>query len=61
MLKDVDILGLAHSSSAMHGMLQRYLAQYCKEKSPLIELACGIENDAFETRLEVQLSLHWQK
>ena len=34
MLEAVDLLRLVHTSSAMHGMLQRYLARYYQEKSP---------------------------
>ena len=59
MLEDVDLFRLTHTSSAIHGMLQRYLERYYKGKSPLMELACGIANDPFETRLEdaVELAL----
>ena len=30
-LEDIDILSLAHTCSAMHGILQQYLACYYKE------------------------------
>ena len=35
------------------------MARYYKEKKPILELACGIESDAFESRLEdaVQFAL----
>ena len=41
------------------GILQRYLARYYKGKKPVLELACGIGSDAFESRLEdaVQFAL----
>ena len=52
MLEDVDLPRLIHTASAMHGMLQQYLARYYKSKNPLLELACGIANYAFETRLD---------
>ena len=59
MLEDVDILRLSHTCSAMRGILQRYLARYYKGKKPVLQLACGIEGDAFESRLEdvVQFAL----
>ena len=52
MLADVDILRLSHTCSAMRGILQRYLAHYYKGKKPVLQLACGIGGDAFESRLE---------
>ena len=51
-LEDVDILRLSHTCSAMRGILQRYLARYYKGKKPVLQLACGIGGDAFESRLE---------
>ena len=59
MLEDVDILRLSHTCSAMRGILQRYLARYYKGKKPVLQLACGIGGDAFESRLEdaVQFAL----
>ena len=51
MLEDVDILRLSHTCSAMRGILQRYLARYYKGKKPVLQLACGIGGDAFESRL----------
>ena len=43
----------------MRGILQRYLARYYKGKKTVLELACGIGSDAFESRLEdaVQFAL----
>ena len=32
--------------------MQRYLARYYKGKKPVLQLACGIGGDAFESRLE---------
>ena len=52
MLEDVDILRLSHTCSAMGGILQRYLAHYYKGEKTVVELACGIGSDAFESRLE---------
>ena len=59
MLEDVDILRLSHTCSAMGGILQRYLAHYYKGEKTVVELACGIGSDAFESRLEdaVQFAL----
>ena len=52
MLEDVDILRLSHTCSAMRGILRRYLACYYEGKKPVLQLACGIGGDAFESRLE---------
>ena len=52
MLEDVDILRLSHTCSAMRGILQRYLARYYKGKTWVLQLACGIGGDPFESRLE---------
>ena len=43
----------------MRGILQQYLALYYKGKKTVLELACGIGSDAFESRLEriVQFAL----
>ena len=43
----------------MQGILQRYLAHYDKGKKPVLQLACGIGGDAFESKLEdaVQFAL----
>ena len=59
MLENVAILKLSHTCSAMRGILQRYLARYYKGKKPVLQLACGIGGDAFESRLEdaVQFAL----
>ena len=32
--------------------MQQYLAPYYKGKKPVVELACGIGGDTFESRLE---------
>ena len=39
--------------------MQQYLAHYYKGKKPIVQLACGIGSDAFESRLEdaVQFAL----
>ena len=52
MLEDVDILRLFHTCSVMHGILQRHLACYYKGKKSVLELACGIGGDGFESRLK---------
>ena len=52
MLEDVDILRLSHTCSAMRGMLQQDLTRYYKGKKTVLQLACGIGGDAFESRLE---------
>ena len=59
MLEDVDILRLSHTCSAMREILQQYLARYYKGKTPVLQLACGIGGDAFESRLKdaVQFAL----
>ena len=36
----------------MRGILQQYLAHHCKGKKAVLEMACGIGGDAFESRLE---------
>ena len=43
----------------LRGILQRCLARYYKGKKPVLQLACGIGGDAFESRLEdaVQFAL----
>ena len=52
MLGDVNILRLSHTCSAMRGILQQYLARYYKGKKIVLQLACGMGGDAFESRLE---------
>ena len=61
LLEYTDILKLAHTCSSMHGILQRYLACYYIGKTPILELACGIGGDAFETRLEDVVHLELEK
>ena len=52
MLEDVDILRLAHTSTVVHGILQRYLARYYKRENLLLQLVWGIADDAIQTRLQ---------